>query len=642
VSGEYLNGKDWRYADPGDTLSPGQTATSPKRSCTRTEYGCRNFNLEKWGGEARLDVKPNDDTEWITSYGISNAGSLIELTGIGAGQARDWRYQHVQSRFRYKEFFAQGFVNMSDAGETFLLRDGNALVDKSRLWSGQVQHGFSVGERQTFVYGADYIFTDGRTEGTINGSNEDDDDIKELGAYVHSVSRLSDKLDVVAALRVDKHSRLESAVFSPRLALVLKPNPEHNMRLTYNRAFSTPSSLNLFLDISAGRIALSPQVGYTIRAMGVPKGGFQFRANGGCTGGVGSGLCMRTPFAPQLGLLPASANLLWSAAVAAVLPTVQAVNPLLATLLQNVGAPSATQVGTTLRRLNITTRSFADVNPNDVTDIQTLKPSIANTFEFGYRYDQPRKVSFSFSGYFEHRENFVGPLIVESPSVFFDAATLQAYLQARLLALGLPAASLPAALGSLVPAMAQIPLATVVPNAAGGGARDDLVSRSDIFLTYRNFGTVDLFGADLAFDYFFNDRVSLAATYSWVNKDFFSAAEVEGPSPIALNGSKNRGSATLRYRNDVAGWSTEARVRAAKGFPINSGVYISPQNADGTFQPTDDYAVVDVGGSWRPPIGVRNMLLSLSVQNVFNKGYVTFVGVPTIGRLVLSKVSYTF
>jgi outer membrane receptor protein involved in Fe transport len=71
-------------------------------------------------------------------------------------------------------------------------------------------------------------------------------------------------------------------------------------------------------------------------------------------------------------------------------------------------------------------------------------------------------------------------------------------------------------------------------------------------------------------------------------------------------------------------------------------VYISPQNADGTFQPTDDYAVVDVGGSWRPPIGIRNMLLSLSVQNVFNKGYVTFVGVPTIGRLVLSKVSYTF
>jgi hypothetical protein len=35
------------------------------------------------------------------------------------------------------------------------------------------------------------------------------------------------------------------------------------------------------------------------------------------------------------------------------------------------------------------------------------------------------------------------------------------------------------------------------------------------------------------------------------------------------------------------------------------------------------------------------MLIALSVTNVFNKGYATFVGVPKLGRLVLTKISYT-
>src|SRR5690606_6557386 len=104
-------------------------------------------------------------------------------------------------------------------------------------------------------------------------------------------------------------------------------------------------------------------------------------------------------------------------------------------------------------------------------------------------------------------------------------------------------------------ALAGIPLGTVVPN------NTDLTNRPDIFLTYRNFGEVDLFGADFSFDYVANDRWSFGATWSLVNKDFFSAAEVNGPSDIALNGSKNRGSATVRLRDDPAGWTTEARVR---------------------------------------------------------------------------------
>jgi len=48
-------------------------------------------------------------------------------------------------------------------------------------------------------------------------------------------------------------ARVEDPVFSPRAALVFMPAENHNFRVTYNRAFSTPSSNNLFLDIVAAQ-----------------------------------------------------------------------------------------------------------------------------------------------------------------------------------------------------------------------------------------------------------------------------------------------------------------------------------------------------------------------------------------------------
>ncbi len=629
ISGEYLKGTDWKYADVGDTLSP-------TGRCGGT-FGCRDFNLEKWNGEARLDVRPNENTEWITSYGRTQAVSLIELTGIGAGQARDWRYQSVQTRFRHKDLFLQVFGNFSNAGKTFLLRDGHPIVDNSRQWAAQAQHGFAIGSKETIIYGADFIYTDARTGGTINGANEDHDTIKEVGAYVHSVTRLSPKFDVVSALRLDKHNLLESAVWSPRVGLVFKPNDNNNLRLTYNRAFSTPSNNDLFLDISAGQAGP-----YTVRALGVPKTGFHFRANGGCTGGTGNNLCMITPFAATPTLIPAQAALLWNAAVGVMVanPNVPAQ---IKQLLQNTPAPTAAQVGTQLRRLNPTTRTFSDIAGTDITDIATLKPTISNTLEGGYKGNLGGKVRFSIDGYYERREHFVGPLIVESPSVFLDRASLIAYLTQVWTQFQVPNPGPTAGqIGTLMAGISNdaqisgIPLATVVPN------NTPLTNRSDIFLTYRNFGTVDLFGSDLAVDYIANDRWSFAATYSWVNKDYFSAADVNGPTPIALNASKSRGSAAVRFRNDRRGWATELRFRAAKGFPVNSGVYSSPQRSDGSLIPTGDYGVVDLQASWRPSFGTRNMLITATAVNLFDKAYVTFVGVPQLGRMILTKVSYTF
>ena len=73
---------------------------------------------------------------------------------------------------------------------------------------------------------------------------------------------------------------------------MFKPSEDQSFRATFNRAFSTPSNNNLFLDILA-----APNVGgspFNVRALGVPEGGFHFR--GYCGAGGVSDLCMRSPW----------------------------------------------------------------------------------------------------------------------------------------------------------------------------------------------------------------------------------------------------------------------------------------------------------------------------------------------------------
>lgn len=651
VSGSYLKGTEWKARDPAepqnlDVLRP--ALELPADRCNATT-GCRDFNLEQHAGEARMDFRPDLDTEIIGTYGLTNT-NYIEYIGFGAAQARDWRSSAAQLRLRRQRLFVQGFLNMTGAGRSFLLRDGTLAINNTRVWSAQFQHGLELfAGKATLLYGADYTYTDPRTGGTINGSNERDDQVQEIGGYFHSVTRLSSKFDFVTAIRLDKHSRLESPVWSPRAALVFKPDENQAVRITFNRAFSTPSPSDLSLDLVVAQIPLGGGLRYDIRGLGVPKDGFQFRGNGGCPGGAGNGLCMRTPFQPLLPpntpeLLPANAALLWQVAVGAVCETA---GQQLCQLMQST-APT-TQVGTQLRLLNPSTQQFIDITDpvNQVRDIARLKPAINQQLEIGYKALVGGRFQISADVWYEKKRNFIGPVIIESPSVFLDRATTIAYLTELFTQAGVPnAAASAAAIGTGMAglsaatsfATAGVPLGTVVPT------NSPLTARSDIFLTARNFGEVDLWGADLAVDMVVGRHLTLAGSYSFVNKDFFSATEVRGPSDIALNASRSKGSVTMAWRNDREGWSAETRVRAVRGFPASSGVYVSAPDPDqpGRLLPTDSYGVLDVQGTWQPPIGARNMLISLNVQNLLNKHYSTFVGLPNLGRFLLTKVSYTF
>ncbi|MEP6905699.1 MAG: TonB-dependent receptor, partial [Gemmatimonadales bacterium] len=422
---------------------------------TADEQKPRDLNLNRQGGEARVDFRPVPGADIILNYGRSKAGSAVEPTGLGPAQVKDWVYQTAQVRGRYKELFAQAFMNTSNAGGTYLLRtvrtasncpdvtDRACIIDRSKQLVGQMQHGFRF-SREHLLYGFDYIHTEPRTEGTINGRNENDDIIVEKGAYIHSVTTLSPMFELTAAGRVDKSSRLADAVYSPRVALVFKPAENQNFRLTFDRAFSTPSTLNLFLDLLGTKTSL-----FDVRALGVPDAGLHFKRD--CATGVGS-LCMRafTAFGGTPGsFLPADASLLYpfafgaakSGIVASLTASFQAAGLPAANAAAQAGAvaaflgslrPTAAQVGTKIRILQTANGRFTDVAPTDLRDVERLKPTIHTTFEAGYKGIIANRLQLSLDAWHENRKNFVGPLIVETPNVFLDAATLAAYLTTQL------------------------------------------------------------------------------------------------------------------------------------------------------------------------------------------------------------------
>jgi outer membrane receptor for ferrienterochelin and colicins len=671
LSGEVMRGNDWEYRDNAEPATFPATPATPASRVGKPN--ARDFGLERMGGEARVDVRLADSSMLVGSYGIAHIGNGLELTGAnGTAQIHNWMMQHYQLRYSNRRFFAQAFGNLSNAGNadsadtqgTFLLRTGQPIVDYSRLGALQAQHGFDIGKRQSFLYGADYVFTNPRTMGTIHGRNDKDDNTMEVGGYVHSVTQLAPRWELVTALRSDYNSRLEKAFVSPRAALVFKPSPSQNFRATYNRAYSTPGSFQMFLDLLQGSLRPTTGLPYDVRALGVPTDGFTFRRD--CEGGVGN-LCMRSPFAfangstganeytAAVGYQNALAVAVGGGLQGAISAGIRQASPttsqaqadqlaaVAVTRLRSL-TPSSTQVGSDLRLFNPanTANPFATAySPDSVVDIAPLKASFVNNFELGYK-SNIGNLRVAVDGWYQRRENFITAATSFTPTVFLGGTQTAGYIQPELqqafqqaLQAGgmsqaqatATAQALAAGLSpSIATSLARIPAGNVVPNSP-------LTSNGDFAFTYRNIDqTIDLFGTDLAVDLQLTRRFAVAATYSWVSDVEFPEVR-SGAYPLSLNAPDHKGSLTTRWADEAKGYSTELRGRYTNAFFVNTGVYNAqvPVNA-----------FLDASLSWKLPFGVRQATWSVNALNVLDNKRASFAGVPEIGRLVMTRLQYEF
>jgi iron complex outermembrane receptor protein len=558
--------------------------------------------------------------------------------------------------------------------------------------AAQLQHGFDVGKKQTFTYGLDYIFTNPRTENTINGRNEDVDNVTEYGAYIQSSTKPIKQLELLLAARGDGNNVIEGQFFSPRAALIIKPTESQNIRFTYNRAFQTPANFAFFLDlVQARNIGGS---GYDVIARGnPPKEGWQYNRSCGSASAY-SGFCMRSAFASQGNFVGASAAAAFPGAVQALSPRLvpgiaQALSANFpAAVAQQLAAGAVQFLGTRTptnadlaTRVSYLTSATVPVDPARLTDIAPLAAAFNNTFEVGYKAIIKDRVRLDASFWSQERGDIGTPAALSTPNVFFgNPQQLGGYLGQQLgayfaqaLAGVVPAAQIPAtaaALASgvasaLTPSVAAVPLGVVT--FANGNSAPNAVYAT--YLPAASGGSsIWVNGLDLAADVVASDLLTFDFMYSWQSRTIFSGINGGNNLPLMSNSPGSRGSIGARYSNTSNGIGLELRTRYNESYQVNSGVYAtgfafpiaagqvgatpsasggagrcSPAPA-GTFcyESVPEAFQVDAQLTKRFTLGDQKLMWSLSGQNVFNNRVRTFPGAPDIGRMIMTRIQYTF
>ena len=577
----------------------------------------------------------------------------------------------LQDRLRYKGFFAQVFYNANNSGNssstdtsgTFYLRTGLPVVDRSSVLVGQLQQAFKLG-KVAMVGGVDYISTHPVSDSTIFGRNEGSTDIHEQGVYLQGTVPLTPKLDFIAAIRGDQTDRLAGSQFSPRVAFVYKADENNNFRFTYSRAFSSPASFSYMLDqlVQKNQAPL-----FNLQAVGNPsKTGWQFART--CNATVNSGMCMHSPFVangPLAFVASTSANAFPGfmssfATIAALLPAsnfASASDPTGVasragflgifqipgmTAALNSLRPTDAQVGSVMR-LGATA-----VPVSSITDIQPLSAAFNTTWEVGYKGILGQRLRVAVDLWYQIRGDVGVPIGQINPLVFMDPTKLTGYLPAALtaalMANGYSQAQAQGVVGQVAPSL--IKLMAALPQGALAFTNTKLAPDQSIIASYTNgVGQLDVRGADVAIDYQVNDRWMLASQYSHIGQNVFP--QIGGVSNALMSNSpKHRASGTATYTNDASGWSFNSTVRYADAFPVNSGLFNSfNPNTDPVgavaYAPIPANTLIDVGASWRLPVA-QNVTWSLNVSDLLDTRVATFVGVPEIGRLIATRVRYTF
>ncbi len=279
-----------------------------------------DFEVKNAKAEIRVDYDPNDDFNLSLQTGTSWVKTQ-QVTATSRYLTEGWRYNYYQVRSRYKNWFAQGYVNFGNSGTTRGYMLGNTISDASKNYAGQIQNNFNLFEdsfyKTKMVWGIDYFRTEPVTFGTIlndgpngydndgdsyalqsngiddNGNGEideigepyayafngiddngngqidekgegvdepdefDDVNSNELGLYFQSKTSLtpSKKLELVLASRLDYHEQLDEGLhFGPKIGLMYNPSDKYSFRMTYGKAYNTPTTNTMHFDLYAGKI----------------------------------------------------------------------------------------------------------------------------------------------------------------------------------------------------------------------------------------------------------------------------------------------------------------------------------------------------------------------------------------------------
>ncbi len=236
------------FVTEGGFVDPQQTGTQlfTTEKVQEPEYWAAAFNTQ-------LHYRPAEQTE-IVGAGGWNAGSSIFYNDLGEGFNHSNEYWG-QVRLNHKGLFAQTYYIINDGGSddnpVYLNRTGLIVPLERTHFEAQVQYNFETPSllNAEWTTGIDFRNAGANTENHVYGRNEDDDDYRIFGGYLQGKLKFGNKLDFFLAGRLDTYNFTDEKTFSPRAALVFKPNQYHALRLSFNKAANPIPASDIFFDL---------------------------------------------------------------------------------------------------------------------------------------------------------------------------------------------------------------------------------------------------------------------------------------------------------------------------------------------------------------------------------------------------------
>ena len=210
----------------------------------------RNTGTTQPKFDGRLDYEWEDGRRLSFTGGFAGTEGIMH-SGIGPFDIDDGSTMgYGKAEFTRRGFRTAFFTNVLDGTASNLLtRDPlNRPIGfdfKTNTYDFELSNVQTFAARHVFTYGGNLRFNKFDLSLAPEG-----DDRTEFGVYAQNEIFFSDHFRWVIGGRVDRFDFIDDLVFSPRTTLVIKPQEAHAIRLSYNRAYRSPSVINNFLRVT--------------------------------------------------------------------------------------------------------------------------------------------------------------------------------------------------------------------------------------------------------------------------------------------------------------------------------------------------------------------------------------------------------
>jgi iron complex outermembrane receptor protein len=204
--------------------------------------------------DARADYDFPDGRKLTFAGGVSGTDGIMH-TGIGPFDIKSGTVMgYVKADYTKQALHASFFTNILN-GDADNLLAFDPLTGKAITFAFDTStYDFELSNVQTFA--AKHVVSYG---GNLRFNQFDlsiaplADNRVEFGVYGQDEIFLSKYFRAIVGGRLDRFDYLNDVVFSPRATFMVKPTEDHAFRVSYNRAYRSPSVINNFLDVTIGR-----------------------------------------------------------------------------------------------------------------------------------------------------------------------------------------------------------------------------------------------------------------------------------------------------------------------------------------------------------------------------------------------------